>query len=226
MNPTPDEDAERRFVRDVMPHFDYLRNKARAMTRCRADAEDLVQETMLKAYVGLRTFEPGGNMRAWLHRIMSNVFVDNYRGALRRPRTWLIGDLAFKVTQSETVTEHPEVRSAETRALESLPGELACAVRALPEDLKLTVFYAHVLEYRNVEIAAILGIPVGTVASRLHRARKRIRELLARRPFGHVSAAEPIPCGGTGDARLRSRVPSDQSHVGDSRSPETRCGRW
>lgn len=191
MKLTPDEDAERRFVRDVMPHFDYLRTRARAMTRCRADAEDLVQETMLKAYVGLRTFQPGGNMRAWLQRIMGNVFVDNYRGAKRRPQTSSVGDLAFEVAQSETVPARPEARSAEARALESLPGEVACAVRALPEDLKLTVFYAHVLEYRNVEIAAILGIPVGTVASRLHRARKRMRELLTRRPFEHVSAAEP-----------------------------------
>ncbi|KUI02764.1 hypothetical protein AU189_00315 [Mycolicibacterium acapulense] len=170
MNLIPEGDAERRFVRDVMPHFDYLRTKARAMTSCRADAEDLVQETLLKAYVGLKTFQPGGNMRAWLHRIMCNVFVDNYRSAKRRPPTWLLGDLAFEVAQSETVAARPEQRSAEAQALDSLPGEVACAVRALPEDLKLTVFYAHVLEYRNVEIAAILGIPVGTVASRLHRA--------------------------------------------------------
>lgn len=190
MKLTPDEDAERRFVRDVMPHFDYLRTRTGSMTRCRADAEDLVQETMLKAYVGLRTFQPGGNMRAWLQRIMGNVFVDNYRGAKRRPQTSLVGDLAFEVAQSETGPGRPEARSAEARALESLPGEVACAVRALPEDLKWTVFYAHVLEYRNVEIAAILGIPVGTVASRLHRARKRMRELLTRRPFDHVSAAD------------------------------------
>ncbi|WP_197415490.1 RNA polymerase sigma factor [Mycobacterium sp. IS-1590] len=190
MKLTPDEDAERRFVRDVMPHFDYLRTKARAMTRDRADAEDLVQETMHKAYVGLGTFQTGGNMRAWLHRIMCNVFVDNYRGAKRRPPMWLIGDLAFEVTQSETMPARPEARSAEAHALESLPGEVTCAVRALPEDLKLTVFYAHVMEYPNVEIAAILGIPVGTVASRLHRARKRLRELLTRQPFEYVPGAE------------------------------------
>ncbi|SEH50618.1 RNA polymerase sigma-70 factor, ECF subfamily [Mycolicibacterium rutilum] len=190
MKPTHREDAKAQFVRDVMPHFEYLRTNAYVMTGCRADAEDLVQETMLKAYVGLRTFEPGGNIRAWLHRIMSNVFVDNYRSAQRRPPTRLTGDVALMVTQSETAASRPEARSAETHALESLPGDVSNAVRSLPEDLKLTVFYAHVLEYRNVEIAAILGIPVGTVASRLHRARRRMRDLLQRRSFGCAPAGQ------------------------------------
>lgn len=192
MNLTQGEDAELQFVRDVMPHSDYLHSNAYAMTGCRADAEDLVQETMLKAYVGLHTFGPGGNIRAWLHRIMSNVFVDQYRSAKRRPPTWLTGDVAIEVTQSKAASTRPEVRSAEVHALESLPGDVACAVRALPEDLKLTVFYAHVLEYRNVEIAAMLGIPVGTVASRLHRARERMRELLQRNPFDCASTGKPV----------------------------------
>lgn len=109
MKPTHREDAKAQFVRDVMPpHFEYLRTNAYVMTGCRADAEDLVQETMLKAYVGLRTFEPGGNIRAWLHRIMSNVFVDNYRSAQRRPPTRLTGDVALMVTQSETAASRPE----------------------------------------------------------------------------------------------------------------------
>lgn len=181
MNLTHGEDAEVQFVRDVMPHSDYLHTNAHAMTGCRADAEDLVQDTMLKAYVSLQTFRPGGNMRAWLHRIMSNAFVDNYRSAKRRPPTWLTGDVALEVTQSHAAAGRPEVRSAEMHALESLPGDVACALRTLPEDLKLTVFYAHVLDYRNVEVAAILGIPAGTVASRLHRARQLMRELLQRR---------------------------------------------
>lgn len=191
MNLTRGEDAEMQFVRDVMPHFDYLRTNAHSMTGCRVDAEDLVQETMLKAYVSLQNFRPG-NMRAWLHRIMSNVFVDQYRSAKRRPPTWLTGDVAIEVTQSKAAATRPEVRSAEVHALESLPGDVACAVRALPEDLKLTVFYAHVLEYRNVEIAAMLGIPVGTVASRLHRARERMRELLQRSSFDCASTGQPV----------------------------------
>ncbi|WP_176561014.1 sigma-70 family RNA polymerase sigma factor [Mycobacterium neglectum] len=191
MNLTHDEDEQVQFVRDVMPHFDYLHTNARAMTGCRADAEDLVQDTMLKAYVGLQSFRPGGNMRAWLHRIMSNVFVDNYRSAKRRPPTRLTGDVALEVEHSEAAATRPDARSAEVHALEPLSGDVASAVRALPEDLKLTVFYAHVLEYRNVEIAAILGIPVGTVASRLHRAHRRMRELLQRSAFGCASAGQP-----------------------------------
>ncbi|MCV7278228.1 sigma-70 family RNA polymerase sigma factor [Mycolicibacterium flavescens] len=191
MNPTHRDDAEVQFVRDVMPHFDYLRTNAYGLTGCRNDAEDLVQETLLKAYVGLPTFKAGGNMRAWLHRIMTNVFVDNYRSAKRRPPTWLAGDASLETAQSDSAAVRPESRSAEARALESLAGDVAGAVRALPDDLKLTVFYAHVLDYRNVEIAEILGIPVGTVASRLHRARLRMRDLLQHRPLGCVSARQP-----------------------------------
>ncbi|MGE0216181.1 sigma-70 family RNA polymerase sigma factor [Mycolicibacterium sp.] len=183
MTATSGEDAEMRFLRDVMPHVHYLRGNARAMTGCPADADDLVQETMLRAYLALETFEPAGNMRAWLHRIMSNVFIDNYRSARRRPSTRLTADVALAVAQ-DPAARRTEVRSAEAHVLDALPGEVAIAVRELPDDLKLTVFYAHVLEYRNVEIAEALGIPAGTVASRLHRARGRMRELLDRRVSG------------------------------------------
>lgn len=190
MNPTQGDNPEVHFVRDVMPHFDYLRTNACVMTNCRADAEDLVQETMLKAFVGLGSFKPGGNMRAWLHRIMINVFVDNYRSAKRRPSTWLAGDTALEPTHPESTGGRPESRSAETRALELLPGDVSSAVSALSEDLKLTVFYAHILDYRNVEIARILGIPAGTVASRLHRARHHMRDLLQGRAFTCPSAGQ------------------------------------
>ena len=191
MKLTHGEDAEVQFVRDVMPHSGYLHTNAHAMTGCRADAEDLVQDTMLRAYVSLQTFRPGGNMRAWLHRIMSNVFVDNYRRGKRRPPTWLTGDVALETTHSQAAAGRPDVRSAEMHALEWMPGDVTCVLQALPEDLKLTVFYAHVLDYRNVEIAAILDIPAGTVASRLHRARQQMRELLQRGRFGCVSAGQP-----------------------------------
>ena len=183
MHATHRDRVAEEFVRDVMPHSDHLGRYAYSMTRDRSAAEDLVQETLLKAFVGFGSFDPNSSMRAWLRRIMTNIHFDNYRRAQRRPPTLLMGDALAEVTDSGPLSRRSAARSAELCAIEALPSEIARVVRTLPRNLQLALYYSHVLEYRNVEIAQTLKIPVGTVASRLHCARQRLREALNRNTF-------------------------------------------
>ncbi|CAM3340791.1 RNA polymerase sigma factor [Mycolicibacterium frederiksbergense] len=144
------------------------------MTTRRADAEDLVQETILRAYLRFDTFQAGSNVRAWLRKIMFNLMIDTHRTTKRRPPEDLIGCMSSEA--ADFIDRfRPEVRSAEDHVIDALSGDVAKAVRALPDDLRLTVYYADVLGYRNTEIAEMMAIPTGTVASRLYRARKQLR---------------------------------------------------
>jgi RNA polymerase sigma-70 factor (ECF subfamily) len=176
-----DSDAEltARFERDAIPLLDRLYGGARLMTRTRADAEDLVQDTMLKAYAGFRSFRPGTHLQAWLFRIMHNTWINDYHKARRRPAEHLsgqIGDWQFVADRRDD----SGCRSAEVEALESLPdSEITKALDTLGANLRLTVYYADVCGYRYREIAEILDVPIGTVMSRLHTARRRLRVLLA-----------------------------------------------
>jgi RNA polymerase sigma-70 factor (ECF subfamily) len=171
--------AEERFVRETEPMRDFLMLRATRLTNQRFDAEDLVQETLLKAYVSFDNFREGTSLNSWLARIMVNTWVDRYRAMQRRPAEQLSAefldfDLAASASHSSGGLE-----SAETRALQSTPGEAEEALRALPEDLRLTVYYACVAGYRNTEIAELLNVPVGTVGSRLHRGKSLLRAALA-----------------------------------------------
>jgi RNA polymerase sigma-70 factor (ECF subfamily) len=167
------DDPAARFVRDVMPLVDQLYRGARRYTRSAADAEDLVQETMAKAYAGLHTFTAGTNVRAWLFRIMTNTWITSYRTAQRRPDEVLTADV------TEMRLNAPGNPSAELAALEAMgDDEVRDALHALPEGQRLVVYYADVEGFRYKEIAAILEIPLGTVMSRLHRGRTNLRALL------------------------------------------------
>jgi RNA polymerase sigma-70 factor (ECF subfamily) len=162
-----------RFARDVMPLLDQLYRAARRYTRSTADAEDLVQETMVKAYAGFHTFTGGTNVRAWLFRIMTNTWITSYRTAQRRVDEVLAAD----VTEVRpNANGHP---SAELTALEAMgDDEVRDALQALPEGQRLVVYYADVEGFRYKEIAEILDMPLGTVMSRLHRGRANLRALL------------------------------------------------
>jgi RNA polymerase sigma-70 factor (ECF subfamily) len=167
------DDPAARFVGDVMPLVDQLYRGARRYTRSAADAEDLVQETMAKAYAGLHTFTAGTNVRAWLFRIMTNTWITSYRTAQRRPDEVLTADV------TEMRLNAPGNPSAELAALEAMgDDEVRDALHALPEGQRLVVYYADVEGFRYKEIAAILEIPLGTVMSRLHRGRTNLRALL------------------------------------------------
>ena len=167
------DDPSARFVRDVMPLVDQLYRAARRYTRSTADAEDLVQETMVKAYAGFHTFTVGTNIRAWLFRILTNNWITSYRTAQRRPDEVLAADVTdMRPSASQN-------QSAELAVLEAMGDEdVRDALQALPEHQRLVVYYADVEGFRYKEIAAIVDTPLGTVMSRLHRGRTNLRTLL------------------------------------------------
>jgi len=169
-NPSHPHTAEL-FARQALPYRPQLYANAVRLTRNPADAEDLVQETYAKAFAGFRTFRQGTNLRAWLYRIQANVFNSGWRTRGRRPREVPIDDAAPSV-----VDRAASARSAEDVALAGLPDPaLRVALCRLPRHLRTTVFLADAIGYSYAEIAEATGVPLGTVMSRLHRGRKRLR---------------------------------------------------
>jgi RNA polymerase sigma-70 factor (ECF subfamily) len=178
------DDPSARFVRDVLPLVDQLYRAARRYTRSAADAEDLVQETMVKAYAGFHNFTAGTNVRAWLFRILTNTWITSYRTAQRRPDEVLAADVP------DGWPSGAGQPSAELAALEAMgDDEVRDALQALPEGGRLVVYYADVEGFRYKEIAEILDIPLGTVMSRLHRGRANLRALLVDFAAAHGYAA-------------------------------------
>jgi RNA polymerase sigma-70 factor (ECF subfamily) len=187
-----EEELTARFERDAIPLIHQLYGGARRMTHSPADAEDLVQETMLKAYAQFRSFRKGTYLKAWLFRIMYNSWVDGYHRTQRRPVEFLSGDISDTELAAHTrhaSTESVGSRSAEVEALDALrDNQIDAALETLSENLRMVVHHADVDGLRYREIAQIMEIPIGTVMSRLHRARKQLRsqlaELAEERGFG------------------------------------------
>jgi RNA polymerase sigma-70 factor (ECF subfamily) len=162
------------FADQVLPYARQLYSAALRLTGNQADADDLVQETYAKAYAGFGSFQQGTNLPAWLHRIQANTFYGTCRTRSRRPREIPLDVLSPASEPADFG------KSAEDLALARMTDPaLRDALRELPAQIATTVYLADAQGYRYAEIAEITGVPLGTVMSRLHRGRKRLRALLA-----------------------------------------------
>jgi RNA polymerase sigma-70 factor (ECF subfamily) len=184
-NSTPDTppvatpDPRDLFEEQAIPFLDQLYGAALRMTRNPADAQDLVQETFVKAYAAFGQFEQGTNLKAWLYRILTNTFINTYRKKQRDPYKGSISDMEdWQLGEAESATAMSS-RSAEAEAIDHLPDSaVKDALQSIPEDFRLAVYFADVEGFSYQEIADIMKTPVGTVMSRLHRGRRLLRGLL------------------------------------------------
>jgi len=178
--PPEDPVLRERFERDVLPLLPNLYGAALRMTRNPQDAEDLVQETYLRAYRGFEGFREGTNLRAWMYRILTNTFINSYRKKQREPVTVSVSDEDtpdwYLYDRIGSSVAEP---SAESEVLEQIPDEdVQRALEDLPEVFRMAVLLADVEGFSYKEIAEIVDIPIGTVMSRLHRGRKALQRAL------------------------------------------------
>lgn len=172
-----------RFAEEVWPLVDVLLRGARRLTHNDADAEDLLQETLVRAYSGFHNFQPGTNLQAWLFRIQYNQWINAYRWKERRPAEVLSDDITYRDLAGHAAHLSTGLRSPESELLESLPDDdLRTAMDQLSDGFRTVLYYADIEGYTYGETAALMGIPVGTVMSRVSRARTQLRHALADSP--------------------------------------------
>jgi RNA polymerase sigma-70 factor, ECF subfamily len=169
------------FADQALEYMSALYSAALRMTRNPADAEDLVQETYLRAYRGYGGFESGTNLRAWLYRILTNTYINSYRAKQRRPDERQLDEVEdlYLYRRIGAVEEALASRSAEDELMDLFTDdEVKSALDSLPEQFRIAVYLADVEGFSYKEIAEILEIPIGTVMSRLHRGRKAMQKEL------------------------------------------------
>jgi len=197
------------FADQAMEFAPQLFSAALRMTRNRADAEDLVQETYLKGFRSFHTFTEGTNLRAWLFRILTNTYINRYRAKQRRPDETDLTDLEdlYLYRRLGTIDDPTRGRSAEESLMELLPDDdVKAALEGLPDNFRLPVVLADVEGFSYKEIAEMLEIPIGTVMSRLHRGRKAMQKALYdyARERGLVAAESAT--GATGNDGRENRA--------------------
>jgi RNA polymerase sigma-70 factor (ECF subfamily) len=171
------KDHHATFEQDVVPYMRKLYPAALRMTHNPSDAEDLIQETFARAYAAFHQFTPGTNLSAWLYRILANTFINTRRKRGREPAQSLFGELGDLPVPDSLMGQ--TARSAEEEAMNRLAdSDILRALRDLPEGFSAAIYLADIEGYPYKEIAEIMGIPIGTVMSRLHRGRQQLRARL------------------------------------------------
>ncbi len=171
-------ERKKRFERDALQYMNQLYAAAMRYTKKPEDAQDLVQDTYAKAYTSFHQFEPGTNLKAWLYRVLTTTFINTYRKDQRRPQN---SDSELEDWQIAEASSHTsdQGKSSEDVVLENLPdSDIKNALAEIPEEFRMAVYLADVEGFSYKEIAEIVGVPAGTVMSRLHRGRKQLREKL------------------------------------------------
>jgi RNA polymerase sigma-70 factor (ECF subfamily) len=172
-------DLRARFERDVLPMLPSLYGAALRMTRNPSDAEDLVQETYLRAFRGFGGFQEGTNLKAWLYRILTNSYINSYRKKQREPQIVESPDDADDWFLFDRLGSRNVEGSAEQEVLDRIPdADVKAALESLPENFRMPVLLADVEGFSYKEIAEIMDTPIGTVMSRLHRGRKALEKAL------------------------------------------------
>ena len=172
------EELDRRFELEAIPLLEDMYGAAMRLTRNPADAQDLLQETYLRAYRGFAGFEEGTNLKAWLHRILTNTYINLYRKRQREPKTVSDDEVEEWYLYSK-LRESDIEPSAEAQVIERLPDEdVQAALASLPDVFRMAVILADIEGFSYKEIAAILDVPIGTVMSRLHRGRRALERAL------------------------------------------------
>jgi RNA polymerase sigma factor (sigma-70 family) len=175
--PVPESELAARFVIEAVPLLDALGRGARRLARCEADAEDLLQDTLLHAYQGFGSFQQGTNLNAWLFRILHNRWVSRHRHKESRPP-----EVPLEVITAGGYEPSTARRSAEVEVLDLMAdGDIETAFGELSEGARTALFYVEVQGHTYAETAVLMGVPIGTVMSRVSRGRQQLRAALAHR---------------------------------------------
>jgi RNA polymerase sigma factor (sigma-70 family) len=173
--PAPDSELAARFAAAAAPLVDALKRSARRLTQCEADAEDLLQDTLLHAYQGFSSFQPDTNLNAWLFRILHNRWVSRHRYQQRRPAEVPLDVMTDGAWQWSAIS-----CSAEAAVIDAMPdGDVVAALAQLSDKARTAMFYVGVRGYTYAETASLMGVPMGTVMSRVSRGRQQLRIALA-----------------------------------------------
>ncbi|MDF2442604.1 MAG: polymerase sigma-70 factor, subfamily [Subtercola sp.] len=211
---TVNTDPRALFEEQAIPFLDQLYGAALRMTRNPADAQDLVQETFVKAFAAFAQFEQGTNLKAWLYRILTNTFINVYRKKQRDPYQGTTSDLEdWQLGNAESATATgTSSRSAEAEAIDHLPDSaVKDALQSIPEDFRLAVYLADVEGFSYQEIADIMKTPVGTVMSRLHRGRRLLRGLLTEYAEGRGIPVPSKETAGGSSTKTTAKAPATRA---------------